>query len=126
VTLTRKPLPVRTDTGTQAIGGQSAVASAALGSAAQPERPQAPAEAMDLVGILSAIEETAYIWDISSDRIEWESNAAHVLSVSDAEAIDTGAAYQMLIAPEHLSRRSAAIFEAPASDEIQRGTPYRL
>jgi len=126
VTLTRKPLPGRTDTGTQAIGGQSAVASAALGSAAQPERPQAPAEAMDLVGILSAIEETAYIWDISSDRIEWESNAAHVLSVSDAEAIDTGAAYQMLIAPEHLSRRSAAIFEAPASDEIQRGTPYRL
>ncbi len=34
---------------------------------------------LDLVGILSSIEETAYAWDLGSGRIEWGSNAAAIL-----------------------------------------------
>ncbi len=33
-------------------------------------------EALDLVGILSAVQETAYLWDIATDAISWEHNAA--------------------------------------------------
>ena len=32
---------------------------------------------------MSAVEETAYIWDFTTDRIDWESNAANVLGVRD-------------------------------------------
>ena len=39
--------------------------------------------ALDLVGILSAVQETAYLWDIATDRMEWESNAAEVLGLGD-------------------------------------------
>ena len=40
-----------------------------------------PSTELDLVDILSAVEETAYIWDFKTDRIDWESNASKVLGV---------------------------------------------
>jgi diguanylate cyclase (GGDEF)-like protein len=89
------------------------------------EVPAIESEALDLVGILSAVEETAYTWDIRSDKMEWESNAGDVLSVANPAQIATGSAYQLLIAPEHAARRQEAI----AGDTAQgstRGIPYRV
>ncbi len=48
-------------------------------------------EALDLVGILSAVEETAYTWDLQNDRLDWESNALAVLGVGTITEIATGA-----------------------------------
>jgi diguanylate cyclase (GGDEF)-like protein len=87
--------------------------------------PLTESEGLDLVGILSAIEETAYIWDIVSDRIEWESNAALILGVTDPDQIASGAAFQLLISAEHLARRTEA-FEVPNTGETARGVPYRV
>jgi diguanylate cyclase (GGDEF)-like protein len=78
----------------------------------------------DLVGILSAVEETAYIWDIASDRIDWESNAASVLGLRRIDAVSTGSSFQFLIAPEHLARRQAQILSCPGG-EGGKPVPYR-
>ncbi len=93
-------------------------------SDAVPEPPTV-AEGLDLVGILSAIQETAYSWDLVSDRIDWESNAGSVLGVGNARDIASGSAYQMLVAPEHVSHRISAIQGAPPSIG-SRGVSYRL
>ncbi len=87
--------------------------------------PPTNAEGLDLVGILSAIEETAYSWDLVSDRIDWESNAVSVLGVPDAASIATGAAYQMLIAPEHAGHHHSQIAGAKIGGGA-RGVGYRL
>ena len=58
-------------------------------------------EGLDLVGILSSVDETAYVWDLTTGRIDWESNAPEILGVRDMSKIATGAAYHALIAPEH-------------------------
>ena len=39
------------------------------------------ATGLDLIGILSAIGETAYIWDVTTDHMSWESNVCSVLGV---------------------------------------------
>lgn len=90
-----------------------------------PIDPLTESDALDLVGILSAIEETAYIWDIRSDRIDWESNARQVLAVPSIDTVATGSSFQLKIAPEHLSRRTDAIFDACAGPD-HRGVPYRI
>ncbi len=82
-------------------------------------------EALDLVGILSAVQETAYLWDITSDAISWEHNAGAVLGVRHGEEIATGQAFQFLIAPEHIGRRHSEIAGATA-DSTTSGTPYRV
>ncbi len=82
-------------------------------------------EALDLVGILSAVEETAYTWDLQNDRLDWESNALAVLGVGRITEIATGAGFQLLIAPEHLGRRHEAI-AGSAIPESSRGVPYRV
>ena len=82
-------------------------------------------EGLDLVGILSAVEETAYIWDVQSDHIEWESNACEVLNVASLADIETGNQFQRLIAPEHVNRRQAAVVDC-RSVESSRGNPYRI
>ncbi len=87
--------------------------------------PLTESEGLDLVGIMSAIEETAYIWDLVTDRMEWESNASQILGVADDAATATGANFQFLIAPEHLNRRVEA-FSDPQTGEHVRGVPYRV
>ncbi|MEQ1710259.1 MAG: GGDEF and EAL domain-containing protein, partial [Hyphomicrobium sp.] len=87
--------------------------------------PLTESEGLDLVGILSAIDETAYIWDIRNDRIDWESNAREVLAVPSLDSITTGTSFQMMIAPEHLARRSEAILGGSGATD-QRGVPYRI
>jgi diguanylate cyclase (GGDEF)-like protein len=82
-------------------------------------------EALDLVGILSAVQETAYLWDIGNDSIAWEHNAVHVLGVHHHDEIATGQAFQFLIAPEHIARRHSEIAGAKA-DSTTTGTAYRV
>lgn len=82
-------------------------------------------EALDLVGILSAVQETAYLWDISTDAISWEHNAGQVLSVRHIDEIATGQAFQFLIAPEHIARRHSEIAGA-TSESTTTGTAYRV
>ena len=87
--------------------------------------PLTETEGLDLVGILSAIDETAYVWDITSDRIEWESNAIDILGVKSIGAVATGNAFQSLIAAEHTVRRAEAFDSSQAIDSV-RGVTYRV
>ncbi len=87
--------------------------------------PLTETEGLDLVGILSAIDETAYVWDIASDKIDWESNAGHILGVGTEQPIATGSAFQLLISPEHIARRTEAFDPSSAHDSV-RGVAYRV
>jgi diguanylate cyclase (GGDEF)-like protein len=87
--------------------------------------PLSETEDFDLVGTLSSIEETAYVWDLTSGWLDWERNAAEVLGFSDVRKITTGAAYHALIAPEHLNTRLEA-FSRSAGVDRARGVPYRV
>jgi diguanylate cyclase (GGDEF)-like protein len=72
---------------------------------------------VDVVGILSAVQETIYTWDIASDRIDWAGNARQVLGVRSLETIGTGSAFQFLMAPEHIQRRIDALTNLTAIRE---------
>jgi len=81
--------------------------------------------ALDLVSILSAVQETAYIWDIASDAIEWESNAAQILNLHDICDASTGAGFQLFVAPEHVNRRTEALTDTGAI-HVNSGIPFRV
>lgn len=82
--------------------------------------------ALDLIGILSAVQETAYLWDMTSDRMEWENNASEVLGV-DPAAIATGTDFHFLVAPEHIQRRQTSVTGGAADlSRPQVGHPYRV
>lgn len=87
--------------------------------------PPKDSEGLDLVGILSAVEETAYAWDLRTGRMDWESNALEILGVGDLSTISTGAVYHELIAPEHLNIRLQAFSRSVGADNL-RGVPYRI
>ena len=93
-------------------------------ASARPD-PLNEADALDLVGILSAVEETAYVWDHETGRVDWESNAPDILGVADLSKIATGAAYHALIAPEHLNVRQE-VFARSAGPDNLRGVPYHI
>jgi diguanylate cyclase (GGDEF)-like protein len=82
-------------------------------------------DSFDLVGILSAVDETAYLWDFASDSIAWESNAANVLGLRTIGEVETGAGYQFLVAPEHIARRHDVIAGSREPAE-SNGVPYRV
>ena len=74
-------------------------------------------EAFDLVGVLSSVNETAYAWDLATDRITWETNAVQVLKVPNRIDIESGRAFEQNIALEHVKRRQNAIYGL-GSDQI--------
>jgi diguanylate cyclase (GGDEF)-like protein len=96
-----------------------------LGPAGMTDVVPVEGEALDLVGILSAVQETAYLWDIATDAISWEQNATQVLGVRRLDEISTGQAFQFLLAPEHVARRHSEIAGAKA-DSTTTGTAYRV
>ena len=108
-------------------GKASAAAAEDRPQSADPDArdPLTETEGLDLIGILSSIEETAYVWDIKTGRLEWESNAPEILGVADLSKISTGAAYHALIAPEHLNARLEAFSRSVGADPM-RGVPYRV
>ncbi len=83
------------------------------------------AEAFDLIGLLSPFDESAYVWDFSGDKLEWEDNIQRVLGIEDAEAVATGASFESRIVPEHRNRRRAAVSRGNVSAG-ERGVPYRV
>jgi diguanylate cyclase (GGDEF)-like protein len=101
-----------------AAGANAAVAETEL-------NPLTETEGFDLVGVLSSIDETAYIWDLATDRIEWESNAIAVLGVDDISQIQTGAGFDRFIAPEHAHIRMSAFNGGSPKTQVT-GTPYRM
>ncbi|MCF6198742.1 MAG: GGDEF and EAL domain-containing protein [Hyphomicrobiaceae bacterium] len=50
-----------------------------------------------LNSIMTAAGETAYYWDLSSDKIVWAPNAPEILNVSDISVLRTGHGFQTLI-----------------------------
>lgn len=79
---------------------------------------------MSLVDILSTVEETAYIWDIASDLIDWECNVLDVLGVATLDEISSGARFKKLVASEHLNRRNQAI--GGQHSATAKAIPYRI
>ena len=78
-----------------------------------------------LIDILTAVQETAYSWDLRSDRVDWAANAASVLGIRSVAQIATGSAYQFMIAPEHVNRRRG-VFSDPGPDGGSEPVPYHL
>ncbi|NOU07753.1 MAG: EAL domain-containing protein [Hyphomicrobiaceae bacterium] len=66
-------------------------------------------DAFDLVGILSSVDATAYVWDAVRDQFTWESNALKVLNIRASGEIATAVAFNEHIALEHVKRRVEAI-----------------
>lgn len=87
--------------------------------------PPVVSEALDLIGLASSDVETAYIWDVASDRMEWEANAAAVLKLPSVQGISSGLDYQQHIAPEHVARWKDAVSRGTL-DVGERGAPYRI
>jgi diguanylate cyclase (GGDEF)-like protein len=71
---------------------------------------QAP---LDLQQLLTAVRETAYRWTFNSDRIDWAPNAQAVLCVADADMIDRGRAFALLVDPEQAGARYDGITGGP-------------
>lgn len=79
----------------------------------------------DVIGTLSASDQCAYVWDLLSDTLEWEADAAAILGLDDISEISSGKAFQSRIVTEHLPRRIAAI-TACTAHAFDRGVPYRI
>lgn len=82
-------------------------------------------EALDLVGMLSAFDESAYVWDLVEDTLEWEENAHAVFGLDDAGQISTGRSFEERIVPEHRARRKSVVNNSSTSP-YDRGVPYRV
>lgn len=67
---------------------------------------------IDVDAILSAVGETAYTWDVASDRMNWAQNAMSVLSLSEGECPATLSEFALHIAAEHAASRSEAFAKA--------------
>src|SRR5262249_33370495 len=75
--------------------------------------------------IFAAVGEVPYEWQIDTDRIAWGRNAAAVLLVADAAALDSGRGYAALIDPKSGPTRFDAVMHAPTPD-VGAGVPYQL
>ena len=111
------------------IFSQSLRASAAL-EAAKPPRAAfdtlTETEGLDMVGVFSVMDESAYVWNLRNDRVDWEANAVQMLGVADPSAIATGANFQALIVAEHSGRRIEVLEAAAKASANVRGYPYRI
>jgi len=81
-------------------------------------------EEFDLVGV-QATDETAYTWNLTTDDLEWETNAETVLGVADRNTINSGEKFSRLIAFEHVQRRQE-IFDRTVEGSAAGGLPYCL
>lgn len=106
------------------VSMQPAVHPSGPGPAKAATDPLTESEGLDLVGLLSVVDETSYVWDLNSDRIDWEANAAHVLGVDDVDDIATGSRFQFFVAPEYAQERARAL-APPDRRSGTRGHAYR-
>lgn len=117
-------VPMNSDQGLPA--GTADTEDSASASRSAPNDPLTESEGLDLVGVLSMIDEAAYVWDLKTDRIAWEHNAVAMLGVPDSLSIATGAALQTIIVPEHTYRRAELLSAAGKAGSNGRGFAYRI
>jgi diguanylate cyclase (GGDEF)-like protein len=98
---------------------------AAPSAAPAVSRKEAKVAVADLDAIFAAVGEVPYEWQIDTDRIAWGRNAAAVLPVADAAALERGRSYAALIDPKSGPTRFDAVMRAPNSD-VGAGVPYQL
>ncbi|AHB47607.1 diguanylate cyclase [Hyphomicrobium nitrativorans NL23] len=70
--------------------------------------------------------ETSYVWDLPSDRLDWQANAANVLGVIAPDAIATGEKFAARIVPEHQALWRSSVLGARASVEAAHGIAYHV
>ncbi len=96
----------------------------------QPDKKEADKKKVDgaafsLNSIMTAAGETAYYWDLSSDRIVWAPNAPDILGVDDIQLLRTGCGFGTLISQGLcLSRREALLASKGETDE--QGTAFSI
>ena len=99
-------------------------ASATGGKPKLPARTRPAAKVPDASAILASVGEAAYAWDIGSDTLQWEGNAAAVLGLRDAAGIATGKDFAALLDPSNAETRSSVVLHSPDSDPGD-GVRYR-
>ncbi len=78
-----------------------------------------------LNNILTAAGETAYYWDLVSDKIVWAPNAPEILQVDDIDLLRTGFGFETLICSGLASSRRDTMLAAD-SDENEQGHLFSL
>jgi hypothetical protein len=76
-----------------------------------------------VVGTGPTAGEAAYVWDLTTDQIQWDRNAGKALGIADVSRIATGCAYAMLHDPDAVESAG----EPPLRHEIadtDQGVPY--
>ncbi|MEO1694351.1 MAG: bifunctional diguanylate cyclase/phosphodiesterase [Pseudomonadota bacterium] len=69
--------------------------------------------------------EVAYIWDLQSDALTWQANAATALRLDQSAPPATGDRFHELIVDEHVSRREDVIARSRESD-LGTGVAYAI
>jgi diguanylate cyclase (GGDEF)-like protein len=70
--------------------------------------------------------DTAYTWDIATDLIEWQPNAAALLGVRSLAEVRTGTQLQARMAASDVAHWRAAILDARTATRAVHGIPYRI
>jgi hypothetical protein len=75
-------------------------------------------------GTRPAAREVAYVWDLTTDQIQWHRDAGEALGIADLSRIATGRAYAMLHDADTVEDacRPPLRHENPYADQ---GVPYR-
>ena len=80
---------------------------------------------VDLHKVLTALGETAFVWDMATDAIAWGPNAAAALGIAPIDLFGTGSLLAQAIESEGGSSRSDLIGAATGAD-TGAGVPYQL
>ena len=75
------------------------------------------AHQFSLNSIMTAARETAYYWDLSSDRIVWAPNAPEILEISKLDLLRTGKEFETLVAEGLTTSRRDILIAASAQTE---------
>ena len=91
----------------------------------QPKRGGANTGVFSLNSILTAAGETAYYWDLSTDKIVWAPNAPDILNVDDINLLRTGSGFGTIISQGlTLSRRDTLLASNGETDPM--GTNFSI
>ncbi len=88
-------------------------------------RDGAPAERIDVAGIIQSLGEAPYEWRLDSDRLIWGANAPQILGLRDASLIASGRAFANLLDPGNVETRFDAIMHGERKDE-GTGVRYQI
>jgi diguanylate cyclase (GGDEF)-like protein len=80
-------------------------------------RVRAASEHEFVVHALASVKQAAYHWTIADDRLQWSSNAAEVLGISQTTLINSGRGYASLLDPDNFASRYEAVMHSAVIDE---------